>query len=106
MRKRFLTVIKNDMGLSEYDSGIEHSKNMVIYELPNAEFEKLYETGVFDAINQECGLLIDDYESEMISKSHLEQCINILEYQKLKFPVFISALKEVQRKGVALALDF
>lgn len=48
MRKRYLTVIKNERGLEEDDCGVEESENIKVYELPENEFEELCKTGVFE----------------------------------------------------------
>ncbi|MEE1247624.1 MAG: hypothetical protein UHU19_00015 [Lachnospiraceae bacterium] len=103
-RKRFLTVIKNDIGLSEYNNGVDCSENMAVHELPQAEFEELYKNGVFKKINESCGLMIDDYESEIINNDKLNICLDII--SKIDSKVFLETLKDAKENGFALAIDF
>ena len=76
MHIRFLTIPKNEEGIVEYDMGVESSNNLNVYYLPEEEFENLWVA--FNVINYHCGLLIDDYESEIIKGQDLEKCKEIL----------------------------
>lgn len=105
MRIRYLTVIKNAEGMHEYDHGIELGDNLSSYELPEDEFEALFSADVFENINKTCGLLIGDYESELIEKKYLKECIEIVENAGIG-KVFLDALQEAESNGVALGLDF
>lgn len=108
MRERYMTVILNEKGLEEYDFGIDKSANMIAYELPEFEFEKLCESDVFKKINKECSLMIDDYESEVINKEKLKQTKSILLNEKVlkSVPVFAKAFETACDDGIALAFDF
>ena len=88
MRKRYLTVPKNKNGENEYDSGIESSSNLKVFELPESEFETLMHSGIFRDVNIECGTLIDDYESEIITKDKVGKCLNIIGKHAKEVPVF------------------
>ena len=45
----------------------------------NKEFYNLFETSIYDEINQQCNSMIDDFESdELKSKESLKKCLNIL----------------------------
>ena len=103
MHKRFLTVPKNEEGIIEYDIGIEGSNNLNVYVLPEEEFNNLW--AVFDIMNVRWGLLIDEYESEIIENSYLEICKQILQEMKVDSPIFMSALEEAIRYNTILALD-
>lgn len=108
MRVRYLTIPRNQKGLEEYNQGIEYSENLYVFELPEDEFDILYSSGVFGAINEECGLLIDDYESESIARKDFSKCISIIEnVSGLPEPsVFREALKLASEEGIMFAMDF
>ena len=108
MRTRYLTIPRNQKGLDEYNQGIEHSENLYTFELPEKEFDILYSSGIFEAINRECGLLIDDYESESIARKDFAKCISIFDSTSaLPEPsIFRKALILALEEGIIFALDF
>lgn len=106
MRTRYLTVIKNEDGLNDYEAGMEKSANFVTYELPDEEFEFLTQKEVWAKINKECDLLIDDYESEMIANEHLQKCETIVAPLKDSAACFYKTVAESLKCNIALALDF
>jgi hypothetical protein len=103
MHNRFLTVPKNEEGIIEYDVGIECSDNFNVYILPDEEFNNLWDA--FMVMNGRLGLLIDEYESEIIENIYLEKCKQILQEMKVDSPVFIRALEEAIGYNTILALD-
>jgi hypothetical protein len=108
VRTRYLSILKNQKGLEEYNCGAEQSENMYVFELPEAEFDVLYTLGVFDAINKECGLLIDDYESETITKKDFDKCMSIINHIP-NFPrtgIFYKAFQLAKEKGISVEMDF
>ena len=106
MRRRFLTVPLNKNGMIEYDHGVEESPNIQEYLLPIEEFDILDKERLFDKMNGTCGLLIDDFESEMITSEMLGKCLAIIEGYEDKIPVFTKAINQAIEKKTALALDF
>ena len=109
MRKRYLTIIKNDTGLKEYDTGIEESENITTHELKDSEFESLCEAGILKKINEASGLLIDDYESELIKKEDVERIFSDKQFEtqiKNISLMFYKALNDLNGNIVAVALDF
>lgn len=84
--------------------GVEESKNFYTAELPEKEFVALIKP--FALMNEECKLLIDDYESETISDGNLVKCQNIIAGIKDSIPVFANALEMAIRNKTILALDF
>ena len=103
MRMRVCTVPLNDKGRKEYNYGIEHTENMAEFFLDEAEFNTLYDGGIFDAINAKCGKQIDDYESEEISASELVECTGLLSGFS---GTFMNAVNKAIEAGTFLALDF
>ena len=103
MRQRFLTVPKNNQGTYEYNYGIAHTDNMIEKKLSEEEFYALYHNGVFKQINDRCNLMIDDYESEIISCHNIEKCIDVI---SLVPGVFYEMAEEAKKYNTALCLDF
>lgn len=104
MRHRYLTVPYNAKGMNEYDSGVEESENLYTVELPENEFSALINP--FGLMNSECGLLIDDCESETIAVDHLTKCWDIIANVRNNIPVFAKALEMAIDKKTMMALDF
>ncbi len=102
-RKRYLSVPINNQGIEEYDHGIEDTANIIETLLPENEFYELQTNGVFEQINKTCDLLIDDYESEIITAQNLINCKSII--QELT-GVFAEAAHKAIEHGTFLALDF
>ncbi len=103
MRSRYLTVPKNKKGIEEYYSGAEHTDNMIEVVLEESEFDVLYKNNVFKRINIRCGLMIDDYESEIITIEEIEKCKNIIDEEK---GTFLKMANEAIKCKTFLALDF
>lgn len=104
MHIRFLTVPYNADGIEEYNNGIENSNNMCTLELPEEEFEILREC--FGILNKECGLLIDDYESEMIAGEAAIRCKEIIDSLRIQVPVFYKAVDVAIRHAGVIFMDF
>jgi hypothetical protein len=103
-RPRWLSVPINEKGIEEYDYGVEDTSNIKTFMLSEREFDVLYHQGIFDSINEECELFIDDYESEVISKENFETCDKII--GNANVPVFSEALELAKKYDTLLGLDF
>lgn len=103
-RPRWLSVPINDQGIEEYDYGVEDTPNIKTFMISEQEFDILYHQGIFDSINEECDLLIGDYESEIISVDHFEVCKKTI--GNTNVPVFSEALELAIKYGTLLGLDF
>lgn len=108
MHRRFLTIIRNEKGMEEYNLGIEKSLNMEIVELPEEEFNRIFKNGLFEKMNSNYNLMIDDFESEVVHKEEIEDFLKNEDILKLLVmnPVMKSAFMEVLKEGIALAMDF
>lgn len=102
-RVRYISVPLNKQGIEDYDCGKE-SNNVKVFEIKEAEYNNIYEAGVFDEINNKCDLLIDDYESEEIKGNNLEIALDILKNNKCK--VLIQALELAIKNNTLVGLDF
>ena len=67
MIKKFVSVPKNLKGIYEYDRGVQGSENLLFYNLPKVEFDYLVDNKIFEYLNEKGNLMIDDYESEIVS---------------------------------------
>ena len=102
-RIRFLTVPKNDAGIEEYNTGIEHTENMIESKLGEDEFWKLARLGVFKEFNEKYDLLIDDYESEIIPAEAIRKSYSLIGSVPGEF---IRACDKAIEYNTFLALDF
>ena len=106
MRTRYLSVPINDIGIREYDMGFENSNNIEIAELPEIEFEILSKQKIFLAMNELWGLLIGDYESEIVEGKNLIQCKKIVEPMANQVPVLYGMLEKSILYDTLLGIDF
>ena len=102
MANKWLTIPKNEVGMEEYENGIEGSENIISFTIPENEFNALWD--VFDSINEKYDLLIDDFESEIIPAEIINDVIELV--SKEKFPTFYEALILAEKYNSFLALDF
>jgi hypothetical protein len=105
---KWLTVTKNEIGLDEYDHGVYRSENLVGCEMQKEEFDILWSLGLFNAINEACDLMIDEFEEETIKKEHFEICNAIIENTEgiPKDSVFVKMFNLAKEIGLSLELDF
>lgn len=104
MMNRYISIPKNEIGIAEYDTGIDESENLVMMELPEKEFLQLIPA--FSMFNDMFGIMIDDCESEIIKSENLQECYKLINRFGLDVPVFLSAIKEGMKYGTMVALDF
>ncbi len=102
MMNKWITIPKNEMGEKEYENGVEESENLISLTIPENEFAALWD--VFETINDHFGLLIDDFESEIIPAEMIHDVITLV--SKEKYPVFYDALITAQKYDTYLAFDF
>lgn len=94
-RSRHLSVPLNKKGIEELEYGDMNTENVKVIELSYSEFEDMYKDGsIFDKINEECNLLIDDYESETIPNEKIENCLAIVEDKYIKLKEALNLAKE------------
>lgn len=89
--RRLLCVPYNDQGKIdlEYDNNTE---NNIYINFPKKEYEyMMINTHIFDKINNECDLLIDDYEEDIIQYKDFEIVSRILENHVENIPIFMYA---------------
>ena len=101
---KWLTVPKNEKGKEEYNYGTDNSDNLYTTIIPPEEYSILWKNGVFDTINENCGLGIDDYESEIIPAEQIEEAIKYV--SDSLYPTLFEALQKAKQYGSFMALDF
>lgn len=102
---RYISVPKNQIGIDEYNHcEIEKSENLEMFELPDDEFDILFNNGVFEYLNEKHHLLIDDYESEKLDVSVMDDCME--QIKNLDVPIFRKAVEMVVEHKTLLGLDF
>jgi len=105
MHKRYIYVISTEAGMEDYECGLEASSGFSAHELPDVEFEYLSKCGLWEMINDQCGLMIDDYESEIIKGGDLHDCLEMYDRLGIEKGVIYDALSTA--KGcIAVALEF
>ena len=101
---KWLTVPKNEKGVEEYDYGINSSDNLFTFIIPPEEYSNLWVDGIFDKINENCELEIDDFESEIIPVEQIEKAIRCV--SSSLYPTFYNALQLAEKYHSFLATDF
>ena len=110
-RQRYISVPKNKEAMEAYDLGEERPEAMVEWKLTEDEFNILYNCGVFHQLNEECSVIIDDFESEVIDVKglntaevvtlKLKDCVNNKEIERL-YDLILEAIKN----QTLIAFDF
>lgn len=104
---KVITVFKNKDSLIDYDHGYEESANYITIFMSDAEYRENERKLIFDAINESCDLLIDNYESEVISGKDVDLCLHLCKIHAIQEDsAFLKALTQAKEYGFGLALDF
>lgn len=96
----------NEDGKREYDEGVENTDNVKVFDLPDQEFEFLYSKGIFKQINDECNLLIDDYESEIIGGLNILKSKEIISSYNSQIDTFKEAINLAEKNKTFVGVDF
>ena len=65
-RMRYIRVPKDIKAMKDYDYGVQKDEQMEELILSESQYSVFYTLKVFQLINEECDVLIDDYEEEVI----------------------------------------
>ena len=66
-RVRYIRVPKDIKAMKYYDYGVQKDEQMEELILSESQYSVFYTLKVFQLINEECDVLIDDYEEELLS---------------------------------------
>lgn len=78
-RDRYIRVPKDIKAMEDYDYGSQRPEQMVEWILNEEEYTKLDKLGVFNYINNECDIIIDDFEEEVLPFNKLSKARDIIE---------------------------
>jgi len=101
-RQRYITVPLDKEAIEAYDMGEEEIENSLQWVLIGEEFDVLNNSDVFKQINNECGVIIDDYESEIIQGNNLVKAYKIICLFNEQAP---SSINEKLKIYIETALD-
>ncbi len=93
----------NEKGVTEYDYGVDSSENLALIELPFDERTALFLDGVFDRVNEACGICIEDYERCTIPEDEVRTAIKYVD--KSVYPTFYAALEMAIKYKSFCAID-
>ena len=98
----------DEQGIIDYDNDVSKEDHLKYFTLPATEFNILWNCGFFNKLNSELGLMIDDYEEEIIPNCDLEITERIFnEYTKgHKCPNFAAAIKFAKECDTQIGLEF
>lgn len=110
-RVRYLTIPLNESAMENYYNGIENDGNTLEWSISEKEFEQLLECKVFDTINEQCKLMIDDFESEIVEKDSIENALKCIKdaYSQDQRDVLKTLLGYAEKAlecGTIMAFDF
>ena len=110
-KQRYISVPKNKKAMEAYDSGTENTEDMISWILTESEFNSLWNSGVFDLLNERCALLIDDFESELIDAEKLITARNVVNELKERsdnkeLEHLYALILEAINKETVIAFDF
>lgn len=106
MFQKYVSVPKNQKGIYEYDTGVQGSENLLFYNLPKVEFDYLVDNKIFEYLNEKGNLMIDDYESEIVSYGVLKRETQIWDKIKDITPTFVDAIEKAITCKTFIGLDF
>ena len=106
MFQKYVSVPKNSKGIYEYDTVVQGSENLLFYNLPKVEFDYLVDNKIFEYLNEKGNLMIDDYESEIVSYGVLKWETQIWDKIKDITPTFVDAIEKAITYKTFIGLDF
>lgn len=105
---RNIAIPIDEQGILDYENDVTKRDRIKSFILPADEYNSLWNCGFFDKLNSELGLMIDDYEEEIIPNCDLEETERIFnEYTKNhKCHVFMEALQFAKKCDTQICLEF
>ena len=75
---RYIRVPKDTKAMKDYDYGVQKDEQMEELILSESQYSVFYTLKVFQLINEECDVLIDDYEEEVLSLEKIPLALKIV----------------------------
>ena len=111
-RERYIRIPKDKKAMEDYDYGIQTPEQMVELVLSEEDYTFLEKVKVFDLINQQCDVIIDDYEEEILDIFKIQQAIDVVnnllaKYNDNELLVKLKEYLEYELKyGTLVGFDF
>ncbi len=110
-RLRYLTIPLDEAATEDYYKGVENHVNTLEWSISENEFEQLQESGVFDIINNNCNIMIDDFESEIIEKHSMGKALECIKETYRQNPnsalkTLLSYTEKALEHKTIIAFDF
>ena len=77
-RDRYIRVPRDYKAMEDYDYGVQKPEQLIEWILNEEEYYRLDKLGVFNAINNDCDIIIDDFEEEVLPFNKLLNARNII----------------------------
>lgn len=116
-RDRYIRVPKDNKAMEDYDYGVQKPKQMIEWILNDEEYTILSTLKIFDELNNQCDIIIDDFEEEIISFDKLDianntinMILNKIQLSQVKNYELVTKLQDmilsaIERKTL-VAFDF
>ena len=77
-RMRYIRVPKDIKAMEDYEYGVQKDEQMEELILSESQYSVFYSLKVFHLINEECDVIIDDYEEEVLSLEKIPLALKIV----------------------------
>ncbi|BCJ93241.1 hypothetical protein acsn021_08100 [Anaerocolumna cellulosilytica] len=77
-RERFIRVPKDKKAMEDYDYGIQMKEQLEEMILSEGQYRVLDDLGVFESINKECNIIIDEYEEEILELDKIPTALEVV----------------------------
>lgn len=116
-RDRYIRVPKDNKAMEDYDYGVQKPEQMIEWILNDEEYNILNILKVFDELNNQCEIIIDDFEEEVIifnklniANNTINTLLNNIEVNQVDNHELLIKLREmilsaIKRKTL-IAFDF
>lgn len=110
-RQRYISVPKDLKSMEKYYYVEETNGDMIEWILSENKFISLFDSGIFNLLNNQCELLIDDFESETIGFNKLvlaETTINNFQRNSNNKEIarLHNLILEAIKRGTQISFDF
>ena len=75
---RYIRVPKDIKAMKDYDYGVQKDEQIEELILSESQYSIFFNLKVFQLINEECGVIIDDYEEEVLSLEKIPLALKII----------------------------
>ena len=107
-RMRYIRVPKDIKAMKDYDYGVQKDEELILSE---SQYSVFYTLKVFQLINEECGVIIDDYEEEVLSLEKIPLALKIVNkiiqnYNDINLLKFKNMLESAIKYRTVVCFDF